>query len=153
METIHKILHYPKCTFKNEVINKICWRKCGETKANQAHIFFFCPGLKSFWHSVIMTLINIFNMKVTFNPIYIIIGKSPPELIQERDQYLQGVLRIAAMKHIMRNWLKTVSPSVQRWRLTIKGISEMESITYRVRNKETEYNRLWFKWVRCEAMI
>lgn len=76
METIHKILHYPKCTFKNEVINKICWRKCGETKANQAHIFFFCPGLKSFWHSVIMTLINIFNTKVTFNPIYIIIGKS-----------------------------------------------------------------------------
>ena len=84
-----------KQIFTPNVLSKIntsmksdCWRKCGETKANHSHIFFFCPVLKSFWHSVIMGIMSNLNMKETINSIHISLGKSPPELMQEMDQYL-----------------------------------------------------------------
>ena len=115
-----------KQIFTPNVLSKIntsmksdCWRKCGETKANHSHIFFFCAILKSIWHSVIAGITGILNMKKTLNPIYIILGKSPPELMQEIDQYLYRVLRIAALKQVTRIWLKPSSPSAQKWKVII----------------------------------
>lgn len=135
----------------NKSTTSECWRKCGEMRANHSHIFFFCPGLAGFWQLIMDKMKSIFKFKNRLNPINIILGKSPPELTQEIDKYLYRILRTAALKQITRNWLKPLTPPHQKWKETVQEIMEMERITFRIRNKESEFNKRWNKWINDEA--
>ena len=81
------------------------------------------------------------------NPINIILGLTPLEIQSEGDKYLYSILRIAALKQITRNWLDVNPPSVNNWKKTIEEIKEMERITYKMRNREDQFNMNWRKWV------
>ena len=40
-----------------------CWRGCGASKANHAHIFFTCPVIKSFWEEAEDAIKDILDIK------------------------------------------------------------------------------------------
>ena len=71
---------------------------------------------------------------------YIILGQSPPELIQEIFTVYR-ILRTAALKQETRNWLKPSSPPYQECKETVQEIVEIERIMFQFRNKEIEFNR------------
>ena len=54
-----------------------CWRNCGAHTANQSHIFWFCPKLKTFWEEVFDALKEVFQQDIPRDPTVALLGVIP----------------------------------------------------------------------------
>ena len=122
-----------------------CWRECGDTAVDHAHIFWSCPVIQPFWKEVTTLVSNVmgFNIDTTFEILYL--GQSPDGLCQD-DSYLLKILA-ASKKAITKNWLQKKCPTVDIVVNIVKQLHLLEQMTYSLRLQKEIGERKWEKWL------
>jgi len=127
-----------------------CWRDCGSTDANHAHIFWICPKIQPFWSTINIALEKVLGYSIPRECKVMFLGNIT-ESVRKEDTYLAKILLSAARKAITKLWLKSKSPDLQQWISLIQSIFIMEKLTYIIRLRESAFNEKWRKWTRFLA--
>lgn len=120
----------------------VCWRKCGEKEVDYLHIFYSCPNMQKFWTEVKSTMKQVFGKEGSYEVENVLLGILPRKMKKE-EQYLYWILRITALKQITRNWKTTKLSNIKSWFETIEKIQLMERLTYKLNNREAEFQNKW----------
>ena len=106
-----------------------CWRNCGPQIGDQTHILWLCPKLKAFWKEVFETLQNKKNKK-SITKRY---GRKRQTISLTDTTSKQSIQCITV------RWLKPGPPTHNVWTETLKGIHQMEQITYSLRLQKQKH--------------
>ena len=140
----------PKQKSKQTGNHMDCWRECGDTAADHAHVFWTCPVIQSFWEEVTTVISNVmgFGVDNTFTSLYL--GQIPDGFNPD-DTYLFKILLAASKKAITRNWLQKGCPTVGLFINIIKQLHLLEQMTYSLRLQKELGERRWEKWIEYLA--
>lgn len=124
----------------------ICWRKCGEQRANHFHVLWDCPLIRRYWKEVHRSLEDIFKCVIPFNMKTVYFGCFPQEW-RRIDRFLLSTLLIASKKSITKRWLSQDTPTLSEWWNITLDIYKMEQMTAYVNQKQDQFQACWEKWV------
>lgn len=85
----------------------VCWRKCGNLKADYYHVLWDCPVIKHFWrelHDALHAYVPLESETMFFGLV--------PEDWRKKDKYLLNILMIAYKKALTNKWLSQESPTL-----------------------------------------
>lgn len=145
MEEYHQIFSRSKENISSE--SGHCWRQCDNIiMGDHFHIFWSCPKIQPFWLEIITEINSIlgFEMDNSFGTIYL--GNIPPDF-NVRDKYLLKILIVACKKEITKKWLVNEPPTKGQWIVIVRGIFDMEKMTFSLRLCSGTFDQYWAKWV------
>lgn len=123
----------------------VCWRNCGDIKANHFHVFWSCTKITPFWSMVVKEIKSITGLDLLYDFTIVYLGNLPQELTKS-EKYLLSILLAGAKKAITRKWLCEDVPSKTDWFQIITDIREMERLTFSIRLASDKCKHYWKKW-------
>lgn len=147
-KNIIRFFKTPKITAKYKSRVQPCWRECGYTNVNHAHIFWLCPKLTIFWDKVYRLIVKILGYVIPQTCLVLYLGHINCDGINKSDKYLLKILLAACKKAITKKWFKSDPPTTQDWIKIVNGIFEMEILTHRLRTQEENCRDKWDKWTK-----
>lgn len=123
-----------------------CWRECNNSMADHYHIFWGCPAIQSYWLGIVseINLIMEFEVECSFNTVYL---GNIPTTFNTQDKYLLKILLVASKKAITKKWLNKNPPTKEEWITIVKGVFEMERLTFSLRLCTDKFYKYWSKWL------
>ena len=136
----------PKISNNYSETRKSCWRNCGSSDANHAHIFWNCHKITEFWgmvHRITQEILGYeFPMKHELMYLYMY----SENIVHDGDSYLFKILMVAGKKVITRKWGTEDLPTQTHWVDTVGEIHMMERLTHRLRLTGSQMDSKWRKW-------
>lgn len=123
-----------------------CWRDCGSTMVDHAHVFWTCPHVMPFWEEVSKLISKILGFDVGMSFLFLYLGLIPKDL-NASDIYLIKIFMAASKKTITRHWLQKHCPPVDTFINIVNQLHQMEQLTYNLRLQKERGEKLWGKWV------
>lgn len=123
----------------------VCWKNCGDVKADHFHVFCSCTKITPYWTMVVKEIKSITGLELLCEFTIVYLGNLPQELTKS-DKYLLSILLAREKKAITRKWLCEDVPSKKDWFQIITEIHEMERLTFSIRLASDKCKNHWRKW-------
>lgn len=134
----------PKLKSKLTGIQHPCWRECGSTQVDHAHVLWLCPRIQPFWKNVghFISAILGLNIDVSFSSLFLCVAS---ESLCKGDVYLLKIFLVACKKAVAKCWLHP--PTLDLFIGIVNYIRSMEKMTYTLRLQKNKGEKYWSKWV------
>ena len=132
----------PKIKSRQLAVQQDCWRLCGSTEADHAHIFWNCIKMRIYWQNVNSVVKNVLGYEIPNTCLVMYLGNIE-KVVMNEDLYLTKVLLAASKKAVTRNWLNVNAPNQEQWLGIVQEIHVMEKLTYLLRLKVNVFERNW----------
>lgn len=129
--------------FLNSSIADVCWR-CQDSRGTMFHIWWDCPLIEPFWHSV-NTEYNKIESSLVLTPKMVLLSMLPGSLKAVKRGLLRHCL-VAARTVIPRHWRSPTPPSLAKWLVEMDRISDMERLLAEENCSWDTYHRTWLAW-------
>lgn len=137
--------HTPSLLNKlNPAVSPLCWR-CGNSRGTQFHLFWECPGIRSFWIAVNALLYDILGIRFTLSPQLFILNIPESSIPRYSTKLLIHILT-AARCIIALFWKRSSAPSRLDLCSRVKEVCLMEYMTALSHNQVDLFHKIWSLW-------
>ena len=123
--------------------------KCLVGRGTLFHCVWDCPNVKTYWETVVDKLSEIVGMKVPHQAKLCVLGIYPDNFVVSLNHSTLidfGLLQ--ARRLIALYWKKMDMPSINLWVKEMSSCIVFEKLTYLVRGKAREFERVWESLVK-----
>ena len=132
----------PRMLARYSNTSDLCWRECGKI-GDHTHIYWDCPKVDQYWRDIQFEIKLIMGVDLPLEPDIFILGKTPGNTTSKNQAYLIWVLLLIAKKMITVLWRNVKTPTFQQWRVRVKNVYLMESITAKLQLKTDAFIAKW----------
>lgn len=126
---IHRVYYTPERLHKISDSYSECCPRCKIEVGTLLHMFWTCSELETYWRNIIQTIDKIVNVKLSFDPRFVILGdESVLHLDQRKNLRFVKMALIAAKKCIAIQWKSEKPPSHTIWLKELSSYVPVEKI-------------------------
>lgn len=118
--------------------------RCRQAPATLLHMFWSCPRLYSFWHSIFEAFSGICGKTVHPSPLISLFGVAPVSSLFSRNQLdMMAFCSLLARRLILFKWKDALPPTYGQWIREVMSHVHLEKIRYTVRGSTRKFHVIW----------
>lgn len=127
----------------NPNLDPLCDR-CSQAPATLFHMFWLCPALKSYWHSIFSCFSFILNLRIEPCPLVALFGLTPKDsTVSTAYSDVLAFCTLLARRLILIHWKSSTPPSFDRWLNDVALFLYLEKIRHTLKGNTRQYSRIW----------